>query len=112
MAEDGETFEAREGVVDYVTLSPLHASGAKTPLGMEGFERELGVARDAAAGRSLPTWLALGGAGIEDLPALAALAAVGEHWGLAAVRLFQEPEGDEEAAILARRLAAELPSPS
>ncbi len=103
---------AREGVVDYVTLSPLHASGTKTALGTGGFARELDLARQAAPGRSLPTWLALGGAGLDDLPALAAMAAGGEHWGLAAVRLFQEPESDEQAAILARRAVAELPSPS
>jgi thiamine-phosphate pyrophosphorylase len=101
---------ASTGETDYVTLSPLHATGHKTALGLAGFERELERARRAAGGKALPAWLALGGASADDLPALAALAAPGESWGMAAIRLFQEPGSDEAAAALAARLVARLSS--
>ena len=103
---------AREVETDYVTLSPLHATGGKAALGLERFEAELVRARGQARGSALPTWFALGGAGREDLGDLARLAGEGETWGLAGVRLFQEPESDVAAARLARSLLAALSSQS
>lgn len=101
---------ARDGETDYVTLSPLHATGGKSPLGHAGFALELRRARDQAAGRPLPRWLALGGVGVEDVGALASLRSPGERWGLAAVGLLQVPDTEARATGLARSLVTALSS--
>lgn len=112
--DPGEILTAVERGADYVTVGPLRDTGGKRGLGL----RRLGLLLEAAraeAGRPL-AWLALGGVAPGDVEGLATLARPGETWGIAAIRLFQDPpaaatqaSGSEDATTaVARRVAVAL----
>lgn len=99
----GLVAAACEGA-DYVALSPWGQSPGKTALGPKGFREALERARRLLAPRPLPAWLALGGIGPAELPAIAASARPGERFGVAAVRALQ----GASAEAVARELAGGL----